>query len=112
MKHYADDNKKAFTAKKEAKHGGKRFAKESGAAAPKHGRHAAEEPASEAKKARRRSKAEEPVQAAEAVKPAAPVAAACSQAEKARLLLQKQKGRPFQGAGSCRCGCAGGACCG
>ena len=57
MKHYADEKKKAFTAKKEAKHGGKRFAKESGAAAPKHGRHAAEEPASEAKKARRRSKA-------------------------------------------------------
>ncbi len=90
MKHYADDNKKAFTAKKEAKHGGKRFAKESGAAAPKHGRHAAEEPASEAKKARRRSKAEEPVQAAEAVKPAAPVAAASAEAP-----APKQKKRGF-----------------
>lgn len=90
MKHYADDNKKAFTAKKEAKHGGKRFAKESGAAAPKHGRHAAEEPASEAKKAGRRVKAEEPVQAAEAVKPAAPVAAASAEAP-----APKQKKRGF-----------------
>lgn len=79
MKHYADDNKKAFTAKGEAKHGGKRFAKES--AAPKHGRHAMEDPEPkkhgrhameepEPKKHGRHAKpeAEEPAKAAETVK--------------------------------------------
>ena len=76
MKHYADDNKKAFTAKGEPKHGGRRFAKEGNTPAPKYGRHAAEEPASEQKKRGRHAKpeAEEPVRAAEAAAAAAPAA--------------------------------------
>ena len=95
MKHYADDNKKAFTAKGEAKRGGKRFAKESGAAASKHGRHAAGEPVSKSKKLGRHAKAEEPVQAAEAVEAAAPVEAAPAEAAPAETPAPKQKKRGF-----------------